>query len=122
MPKGYPYYARHNLKQTLNKCRGTLEEAQGALWFAIEETVNILVEVRQEALQQRHAHPQQQSLFLAAEKPEAEKPSNEMILKCTHALSQACQAYVRMLEVGEFEARIKALEAIQEQVPTLHLN
>lgn len=120
MPRGHPYYQRINLKQTLNKCRGTLEEAQGALWFAIEETVNILVGVREEAA--RHGQPQQQQLFLSAEKPEPEKPSNEMILKCTHALSQACQAYVRMLEVGEFEARIKALEAIQEQVPTLHLN
>jgi hypothetical protein len=34
----------------------------------------------------------------------------ELTLKCVHALSQSCGMYAKLLEVGEFEARLKALE------------
>jgi hypothetical protein len=36
----------------------------------------------------------------------------ELTLKCVHALSQSCGMYAKLLEVGEFEARLKALEDV----------
>jgi hypothetical protein len=41
----------------------------------------------------------------------AEDP--EFRLRCVHALCQAAGAYARLLEVGEFEARLQALEEAQ---------
>jgi hypothetical protein len=39
---------------------------------------------------------------------------DEVRLRAIHALSQACGQYAKLLEVGELEARLAALEA---QVP-----
>jgi len=36
-------------------------------------------------------------------------------LKSIHALSQCCGQYARLLEVGEFEARLQALEAAMQR-------
>lgn len=38
--------------------------------------------------------------------------SNAQTLQVCHALSQACSSYSRLLEVGQFEARLLALEAL----------
>jgi len=35
----------------------------------------------------------------------------EFTLRCVHALSQACGQYSKLLEIGEFEARLAAVEA-----------
>lgn len=40
---------------------------------------------------------------------EADDP--EMILRCCHALAQATGQYSKLLEIGEFEGRLQALEA-----------
>ena len=34
----------------------------------------------------------------------------EVTLRCVHALSQACGQYSKLIEIGEFEARLKVLE------------
>jgi hypothetical protein len=39
----------------------------------------------------------------------------EFTLRCVHALSQACGQYAKLLEVGEFEARLKVLEDARER-------
>jgi hypothetical protein len=39
----------------------------------------------------------------------------EITLKCVHALSQSCGMYAKLLEVGEFEGRLAAVEAAQAQ-------
>jgi hypothetical protein len=41
----------------------------------------------------------------------AEAEDHEMVLKSTHAVSQCIGQYSKLLEIGEFEARIAALEA-----------
>ena len=40
---------------------------------------------------------------------EADDP--ELTLRCVHALSQAAGQYVKLLEVGEYEARLASIEA-----------
>ena len=53
---------------------------------------------------------------------------DSLVVKTTHCLVQACGQYVKLLEVGEFEARIAALEqgytlpsgdGATSQIPTL---
>ncbi|WP_144012090.1 hypothetical protein [Deinococcus sp. LM3] len=60
---------------------GTLEEARALLWRALERAGELL---------------------------EVEDPAHA--LKAVHAVSQGAAAYARIVEVGELEARIAALE------------
>ena len=56
----------------------------------------------------------QRILWRAVLKVEAtleDEKSAEMVIKCTHALSQALQAYGRLVETGQLEDRLKVLEA-----------
>jgi hypothetical protein len=39
----------------------------------------------------------------------------DLSLRCVHALSQACGQYAKLLEIGEFEARLKALEDAKDR-------
>ena len=41
----------------------------------------------------------------------------ELCLKAVHAVSQCAGQYAKLLEIGEFEARIAALEAAQKEAP-----
>jgi hypothetical protein len=44
-----------------------------------------------------------------------ESDNDELSLKAVHALSQASGQYAKLLEIGELEARVVALEAAQGQ-------
>ena len=61
---------------------GTLDDVKGKLWAAIERVDRM-----------------------------AESADDALALKATHAMVQACGAYVKVLEVGELEARLATLEA-----------
>lgn len=46
---------------------------------------------------------------------EGEEVDAAELCKLTHALSQSASTYLKAIEVGEIEARVEALEALQEQ-------
>ena len=60
--------------------------------------------------------------LLEVEDPETGQPDNALALKAIHAISQGASAYAKIVEVGELEARIKALEDAgqveEEDAPT----
>jgi hypothetical protein len=47
-----------------------------------------------------------------------EGADNALVLRAAHALVQACGAYVKVLEVGEYEARLAEIEARLNGHPT----
>jgi hypothetical protein len=53
--------------------------------------------------------------LLEAERVFLESDNDELSLKAVHALSQASGQYAKLLEIGELEARVVALEAAQGQ-------
>jgi hypothetical protein len=57
--------------------------------------------------------------LLEAERVLLESDDDELSLKAVHALSQASGQYLKLLEIGEFEASIAALEASAAQVAPL---
>lgn len=67
---------------------GTLDDVRAKLWAAIE---------RAETL--------------------TEDPDASTALKATHALVQACGAFVKVVEVGELEGRLADLEAARDAAP-----
>jgi hypothetical protein len=85
MPNPSPYKAR--LGKRRHKKPGDLPALTRVLWRAVLEAQEILE---------------------AATEP-------ELKLKAIHALSQCAGQYSKLLEVGEFEARLAAVEAWKEQ-------
>jgi hypothetical protein len=83
MPNPSPYKARMARKQ-LRKA-GDLRALQHMLWHALIEAQAVL--------------------------DQAGEDEPDLKLKAVHALSQAGGQYVRLLEMGEFEARLAAIEA-----------
>ena len=75
-------YAARQAKRRAHK-PGNLTDVCKVLWTAIREAERLLYQ--------------------------SEDP--EVTLRCVHALSQACGQYLRVLEVGEFESRLAAIEA-----------
>lgn len=78
-----PYAARLALRRARKP--GTMEDVLLVLWTAVRDAERLLYE--------------------------AEDP--DFRLRCIHAISQAAGQYVRLLESGEFDARLKALEDAQ---------
>lgn len=76
---------------------GTVAEAQVLLWRALERAGELLEVID----------------------PETGAPDNALALKAIHAISQGASAYAKIVEVGELEARLEALEAAQASGPTL---
>jgi len=72
-------------KARRRKKPGTLEDARALLWRALTRAGELL---------------------------EEEDPA--LSLKAIHAISQGAAAYARIVEVGELEARLAALEALGE--------
>jgi hypothetical protein len=81
MPNRNPWQARH-AKRRVRK-PGNLLDLQRKLWRCLCEAELIL--------------------------EEADDP--ELVLKAVHAISQCSGQYAKLLEVGEIEARVQALEA-----------
>jgi hypothetical protein len=90
-----PHVARAAKKRRRTRKKpGTVDAARRVLWAAMERVEEVLHE---------------------AAEPEGGRPVNPvMILKCAHALTQACGAYARIVEAGELEARLSELEAAVE--------
>lgn len=84
-----PTQARMGKKARRREEPGTIAQAQALLWRALTRAGDLLDE---------------------------EDP--HLTLKAIHAISQGASAYARIVEVGELEARIEALEA-QGTGPTL---
>ena len=80
-PNADPTKARQAKKARRKGRPGSLEDARALLWRALERAGELLGE---------------------------EDPA--FALKAVHAISQGAMAYARIVEVGELEARIAALE------------
>ena len=78
-----PYKARLAKKRPRNP--GDLRQLTRVLWRAILEAEEILVNA----------------------------DDDELTLRAVHAISQASGQYAKLIEVGEFEARLKAVEDAQ---------
>lgn len=92
MPNPNPTEARRARKARRRGKPGTLEDARALLWRALTRAGELL---------------------------EEEDPAH--VLKAVHAVSQGAAAYARIVEVGELEARIAALEGQggeEEDTPT----
>lgn len=81
-PNADPTAARKAKRQKRRGKAGTLEDARALLWRALTRAGELL---------------------------EQEDPM--LSLKAVHAVSQGASAYARIVEVGEIEARLAALEA-----------
>lgn len=91
-PNADPTKARQGKKARRRGKPGTLEDARALLWRALTRAGELL---------------------------EEEDPL--LSLKAIHAVSQGAAAYARIVEVGELEARIAALEGqggSEEDAPT----
>ncbi len=86
-----PHLARQAKKRTRRPKPGTVKQLQAVLWRAITHL---------------EGH-----LEATAEAPEVDTSE---LCKLTHALTQAGGTYLKALEVGEFEARLEAVERAQE--------
>ncbi len=80
-----PTQARQARRQKRRSQPGTLEDARALLWKALERAAAIL-----------------------------ENEDDTLSLKAIHAVSQGTAAYARIIEVGELEARLSALEGASE--------
>ena len=85
MPNPDPVEARQAKRRKRRGKPGTLEDARALLWRALTRAGELL---------------------------EEEDPA--LSLKAIHAISQGVGAYAKVLEVGELEARIAALEGTGE--------
>jgi hypothetical protein len=86
-----PSKARQAKKRKRRGKPGSIEDARALLWRALERA----------------------GLLLGAETVKEDgsvTPDNHTALRAIHAISQGAAAYARIVEVGELEARILALE------------
>ncbi|MBM3224378.1 MAG: hypothetical protein FJZ47_11315 [Candidatus Tectomicrobia bacterium] len=81
MPNPNPFQARQAVRQRAKP--GNLDELLAMLWGALEEAEAVL----------------------------ARAATDDLRLKSIHAISQCAGQYAKLLEIGELEARLKALEA-----------
>lgn len=77
-------------RRALAEAVGTLDDVRAKLWATIERVDRIAAEGNPEAA---------------------------LVLKASHALVQACGAYVKVLEVGEIEARLTEVEQRLAEAP-----
>lgn len=99
-PNANPTKARQ-AKRARRRTPGTLEEARSLLWRALERAG--------EMLEAQKVDPDTGE----------EIPDDALALKAVHAISQGASAYARIVEVGELEARIAALEVLTGSGPQL---
>ena len=86
MAKGNPNPVIGRLSRN-RKEQGSIEEARGVMWGAIKNLEGHLHRVSGE-----------------------EEPSTAEVCKLSHALSQSMAVFTKLLEVGELESRLQALE------------
>lgn len=91
MSNANPSKARQAKKARRRGKPGTVEDARRLLWRALDRAGELLDVEDEEG-----------------------KPDHALALKAIHAISQGAAAYARIVEVGELEARIKALEEDKE--------
>lgn len=69
---------------------GSVDDAKRLLWSALQRAEQLL----------------------DAQNPETGLPDDALALRAVHAISQGVSAYAKVVEVGELEARIQALESV----------
>lgn len=84
-PNADPTKARQAKKARRREQPGTLEDARALLWRALERASELL-----------------------------NTEDDALSLKAVHAISQGTAAYARVMEVGELETRLAALEVAQQ--------
>ncbi|THF86136.1 hypothetical protein E7T09_12970 [Deinococcus sp. KSM4-11] len=84
-PNADPTKARQAKRAKRRAQPGTLEDARALLWRALARVGDIL---------------------------DGEGVEDATVLRALHGISQGAAAYARIVEVGELEARISALEAV----------
>lgn len=99
MSNANPTKARQAKKARRKGKPGTLEDARRLMWRALTRADELL--------------------DTESEDPETGevRPDNALALKAIHAISQGASAYAKIVEAGELEARIKALEDAAEGNP-----
>ena len=83
-----PHKARQAKKRATRPKPGTVKQLTSVLWSAITKL--------------------EEHLILTAD---AEQVDTAELCRLSHALSQSASTYLKALEVGEFEARLEALES-----------
>jgi hypothetical protein len=86
-----PSKARQAKKRKRRGAPGTIEDARALLWKALQRAGQLL-----------EAETVKEDGTVT--------PDNHTALRAIHAISQGAAAYARIVEVGELEARIAALE------------
>ena len=86
-----PAKARQAKKRKRRGEPGSIEDARALLWKALQRAGELL-----------NAETVEDGVS---------RPDNHTALRAIHAISQGAAAYARIVEVGELEARLAALEA-----------
>ena len=98
-----PYQGR--LGRARARKPGNLVDAQRVLWRAIR----VAEQLMDEADRREHREP------ATAQEPDEvraqRRAEREIQIKCIHAITQATASYARLLEIGEQEQRLTAVEA-----------
>jgi len=97
-PNPNPTQARQAKRRKRRGKPGSIEDARALLWRALERAGELL-----------EAETVKEDGSMA--------PDNHTALRAIHAISQGAAAYARIVEVGELEARIAALEGEAEDPP-----
>ena len=92
-PNANPLKARQAKRSKRRAQPGTLTDARELLWRALTRAGELL---------------DAQTVDSDGEAT----PDNQTALKAIHAISQGASSYARLVEVGELEARLEALEAL----------
>ena len=89
-PNADPTKARQAKKRKRRGTPGSIEDARALLWKALQRAGQLLdAEIVEDGVS---------------------RPDNHTALRAIHAISQGAAAYARIVEVGELEARLAALE------------
>lgn len=89
-PNADPLKARQAKKRKRRGKSGSIEDARALLWKALQRAGELLeAEIMEDGVS---------------------RPDNHTALRAIHAISQGAAAYARIVEVGELEARLAALE------------
>ncbi len=89
-----PHKARQAKKRRRIRKIGSLTDARRKLWQAITSAEEVLLDDQSDAL---------------------------TVLKATHAITSASTAYARLVEIGELEARLEAVEELLKERRNGHL-
>ena len=88
MPDTKPNKTRQAKRRRRIRKMGTLTDARRKLWQAITSAEDVLLD---------------------------DQSDSQMVLKAAHAITSASTAYAKLVEIGEIEARLEAVERLLQQ-------